>query len=818
MFLHPEFLALLAVPPTLAALAFARRGRARRRAALLAGAAAASRTMPRGGPFAAQTLLFATALALGVVALARPQWGERREKVALSTRNVLLLLDVSRSMLASDVHPTRLGRAKADLADLALSLQGDRASLVAFRSAAVTVCPFTTDAGFLLEALEGVDPDSAPRGETDLGKALESALADLKKLGDSHNAIILVSDGEDLTGRARRAAAECGARGIPVFCVGVGTARGGAVPDGAGGTLRHRGEPVVSRLDGRTLAEIASASGGVYLPVEATAAGSTTLGTIYRDHVRRIVEAEEREEELSRRPDRFQWFLAPALAMMLLALALSAGRPAAAPRRAGGGVPRRTGGKAGGAESGQILPMALFAALALVFAALWLADVHHAVRVRGKTQDAGDAAALEAARWQGASLNLAGELNLAHLMAVAVGDARTAEAVTNAQTRLLYAGPLSGFAAAQHAAKLNGIPGNDEFSEFVRAHAALVRRGYGDTLDGTASSAISEPWPGAWNAYADALESIAAGKVAAGVDNARFFDDPAGAHFLLDPGFYAAVRGRDWCWFHRNAPDLPRTYRDFRSWPPLPGRDPDPPAGSEILGLGLRFVLRRAASFADGSAVVFSAATAAGFDALATAAGADALKTNSAWGAWLAFDSAAWGQWLAMKDPAFPLAGTLRKEYDTVGADAAMRVEGSLARISRQDPAGDGVSVWTGAAKPFGFLRAEESGAKLSPPAASSLVLPAWNAVRLVPLDAVNPGGGGTFDLRWRRHCLEHLPPYLERGVPALDPTCRRCQALARWENPELRERARGWIETNSWRCTTSPPGNSPGGGSAHAH
>jgi hypothetical protein len=171
-----------------------------------------------------------------------------------------------------------------------------------------------------------------------------------------------------------------------------------------------------------------------------------------------------------------------------------------------------------------------------------------------------------------------------------------------------------------------------------------------------------------------------------------------------------------------------------------------------------------------------------------------------------------------MADPSFPLSGSLRKEYDTAGADAALRVENPLARLSGQDAAGDGVSVWTGAAKPFGFLRAEESGTRLSPPAASSLVLPAWNAVRLVPLDAVSTGGGGTFDLRWRRHCLEHLPPYLERGLPALDPSCRRCQALAKWEDPHVRERARGWIATNSWRCTAAPPGGGPGGGSRHAH
>lgn len=333
MFLHPAFLSLLWLPPLWAVLALAlRRGR-RSRAARLAGPVAAARAAG-GGVFALQVVLCAVGLELAILALARPQWGEREEKAEVSSRNLLILLDVSRSMLAGDVRPSRLARAKADLADLVPQLRGDRAALVAFRKSAVTLCPFTTDTAFLLEAIEGADPDSAPRGETDLGMALEGALAALKPLGDAHNAILLVSDGEDLTGRAERAARQCGERGIPVFCFGVGTARGASVPDGMGGMMRHGGEEVTSRLEGKTLSAVAAASGGVYLPVEATATGARTLGTIYRDHVRRLVEAERREDAETRRVDRFPLFLAPALVLLMAAAALSRGRPGGHPRPA----------------------------------------------------------------------------------------------------------------------------------------------------------------------------------------------------------------------------------------------------------------------------------------------------------------------------------------------------------------------------------------------------------------------------------------------------------------------------------------------------
>ena len=331
-FVRPELLLLLWLPPLWAAAALALRRRRARRLAALGPKAAASASA--GGRFAAQLALCTAGLLLAVVALARPWWGEREETVETASRSVLVLLDVSRSMLATDVRPSRLGRAKADLADLAAGLRGDRAALVAFRAGTATLCPFTADTGFFLEAVAGASVDSAPRGETDLGGALAEGRRMLQGFAAGHRAIVLVSDGEDLTGRAVEEAKACGADGIPVFCVGVGGTRGADVPaDDAGTPLEHRGEKVVTKLESETLVAVAAASGGVYLPLASTSGGAT-LGTIYRDHVRRVVREETRASAETRRIERYGLFLAPALVCLLLAVALSRGRPRAVRRAA----------------------------------------------------------------------------------------------------------------------------------------------------------------------------------------------------------------------------------------------------------------------------------------------------------------------------------------------------------------------------------------------------------------------------------------------------------------------------------------------------
>ncbi|MGI5869963.1 MAG: VWA domain-containing protein [Kiritimatiellia bacterium] len=329
-FARPELLLLLWLLPLPFLMIFWMRRRRRRRATRIIHPNALRKTARETSDTVArlQLGLCAAAMALLVVAAAGPRWGLREEIVLGSGRNVLILLDVSRSMLATDVRPNRLERAKADLTDLLAELEGDRAGIMAFRSGAVLLCPFTTDLAFLNQTLAGIGIDSAPRGETDIGEAIDAAIKAFEELGADHNAIILISDGEDLTGQAAAKAAKAGERGIPIFCVGIGGTGGSTIPATDSATMKYRGEAVVTRLDNETLMAIATASRGAYIPLATAATGRNTLGGVYNRHVRQIAAQEMQEMRESRLVEHFQLFLVPGVILLLVAAALSSGRPA----------------------------------------------------------------------------------------------------------------------------------------------------------------------------------------------------------------------------------------------------------------------------------------------------------------------------------------------------------------------------------------------------------------------------------------------------------------------------------------------------------
>ncbi len=280
-----------------------------------------------------QTICILLGLFLTLFAASRPQWGKSLERRLTRSRNVVVAVDVSRSMLAEDVRPNRLERAKADVADLIDSLEGDRCALVAFRRTGVTLCPLTTDRSFLRSALESLSPDSAPRGETDLGSAIRAALDALDPAADDHNAIILISDGGDLLGEALENAARAKKRGVPVFTVGIGDPRHAAtIPTEDGrGIVKHDGKAVTVKLESAALEAIAKASGARYVPLATAGTAETTLGAIYRRFLRQVAAREQNEEE-SRLGERYQLFLIPGLTLLLVGALLSRGRFASTPR------------------------------------------------------------------------------------------------------------------------------------------------------------------------------------------------------------------------------------------------------------------------------------------------------------------------------------------------------------------------------------------------------------------------------------------------------------------------------------------------------
>jgi Ca-activated chloride channel family protein len=309
--------ALVIVPLLVAFLVWARR---RRRAALETFAASAllPALVPDLDPRrrSRRAALLTGAVLLLVVAIGGPMWGFRWEEVHREGIDLIVAIDTSRSMLATDVKPSRMARAKLAVRDLLLELHGDRIGLVAFAGRAFTQCPLTLDYGAAAQSLDAVDVGIIPKGGTALAEAIDTALAAFEGREGKHQAIILITDGEDHEGKVKEATERATERGVKIFTVGLGTTEGELIPSESGGFVKDRsGQVVKSRLDEDTLKQIAVDTGGVYLHA---ASANLALGDLYRDYIASL-EKREVASTLERRYDqRYQW----PLALALLALAV----------------------------------------------------------------------------------------------------------------------------------------------------------------------------------------------------------------------------------------------------------------------------------------------------------------------------------------------------------------------------------------------------------------------------------------------------------------------------------------------------------------
>ncbi len=271
-------------------------------------------------------LVMAAAAAI-VLALARPAWNPKPKTVQRQGRDVVFLLDVSRSMMAEDLAPNRLERAKLAISDCVEKLQGDRVALVAFAGNATVQCPLTLDYGFFRMMLDEVTPDSVTRGGTLIGDALRKALDDVfddqeKQFKD----IILITDGEDHDSFPVDAAQKVGERGIRILAIGLGDENQGTripVSDGQGRKtfLTHNGQEVWSKLDADTLRKMVNNTpGGRYLNV---ATGAFDLGAIYLDLIATADKKEVEAKTVTLYEEKFQVFVA--LAILLLAIEMAIG-------------------------------------------------------------------------------------------------------------------------------------------------------------------------------------------------------------------------------------------------------------------------------------------------------------------------------------------------------------------------------------------------------------------------------------------------------------------------------------------------------------
>ncbi len=266
--------------------------------------------------------LLITGLLLAALALTGPLVGFRWEKVEQKGVDIMIALDCSRSMLATDIKPTRLEQAKREIIDLLKMMQSDRAGLVAFSGSAILQCPLTLDHSTFNLFLKALNPDYLPMGGTDLSGAIATALNGFEWETASEKAIILITDGENTSGNPLSIAKTAAEKGVRVFCIGVGRKEGAPIPDAAGGFKKDAvGSIVMSRVDDEGLEKIAALARGIYVK---SVAGDMDLDRIYKDEILKNMERTTiRSGRKKVWENRFQWLLLPCVLLLFLELLVS---------------------------------------------------------------------------------------------------------------------------------------------------------------------------------------------------------------------------------------------------------------------------------------------------------------------------------------------------------------------------------------------------------------------------------------------------------------------------------------------------------------
>ena len=439
----------------------------------------------------------------------------------------------------------------------------------------------------------------------------------------------------------------------------------------------------------------------------------------------------------------------------------------------------------GRARAGQAVVLLLAVLVALAALALWVTDIRAYALRRLRARDGGDAAALAAARWQAAGLNLVGELNLiqAYMLADDRQNLEAAVALHELRQRVQLTAPVLGLLAADAVAEANGMDELEGADAFLRelADEAVFRDFY----------------PGADEDFR-AMVRIAAAKPLRAFPASPIYEDSEHPNLLVNQDFYEAILADDWCWFWFNAYPFLQRYTNHRDFGAVPDLSTEP-----FLGLRLGAL----------EATLDGLLTAEGREAAMNAQLADLghpilpppppdepwsppVEERAATVRWSVYDAGRWGAWEAMRPGNLPIEGELREEYDYFGASAAISV-------SRDD------STWLAAAKAFGSVAGEN-------PTAHGLVLGGFDDVRLIPVDAADVGIRG-FDVAWLRHLRFHVPDYARSGFT--DGACRYCSALRTWDNPGWRARAIRWLERNGHTCRRPRPGgSSSSGGASYGH
>ncbi|MGB0419296.1 MAG: VWA domain-containing protein [Opitutales bacterium] len=262
---------------------------------------------------------FCSVLAITLIgfALAQPQYGTRSVKRSVPGIDIVFAVDCSKSMLVKDLSPDRLQRAKLAVMDLVEHLQGDRVGLVAFAGQAFLQTPLTLDYAAFMESLQSLSPSSITRGGSDIGAALREAAVAFQA-DDNFKTILLLTDGEDLGGDALTAAQELAEQSIRVYTIGIGTQAGDLLrqQNQLGNTITVRdvqGKPVLSKLDEASLRKISDITQAQYAHIN-----QVRSDALHAD-IRSVMPSRHRDLEWTEIAiERFQWFLLPAIIILML--------------------------------------------------------------------------------------------------------------------------------------------------------------------------------------------------------------------------------------------------------------------------------------------------------------------------------------------------------------------------------------------------------------------------------------------------------------------------------------------------------------------
>jgi Ca-activated chloride channel family protein len=305
------------------------------------------------------------AVAFLILALARPQRGFDLQEVEQRGLDIVVAVDTSKSMLATDIAPNRLTRARLAALELMQKAGTDRMGLVAFAGDAFLECPLTIDNTAFQQCVQALDVNTIPQGGTAIAAAIKTALTAFKE-GNHHKVLVLFTDGEDNDTGALEAAQDAAKAGLKIFTVGIGTEKGELVrlaeANGNSDYVRdEQGNVVKSHLNEALLQQIAGVTGGFYLPLR----GANTIDTLYERGLAPLPKSEGKERLVRRYHEQFHWPLAAAILLLLAEMFLPERR--SLPRRsfrAKAGPTRRepNGGlKRAGPEAG--VPVATLVAL-----------------------------------------------------------------------------------------------------------------------------------------------------------------------------------------------------------------------------------------------------------------------------------------------------------------------------------------------------------------------------------------------------------------------------------------------------------------------